>query len=672
MLLDNLRQGAFEDRTRRAGLDGWITSGRRVVSADFTHDGLFDLAALDGSGTLHLARNTGDRFVPWTPPLPEIPGPLADLVAADFDHDGRLDLALAGSEGVVVLARRGDGFERLPVDGGPAKVGSLVAADLDGDGDPDLAAAGAEGLHRLTNQGGTTRPWLTVRLKGLTRGNSKNNAFGVGSTVEIFAGDAYQIREAAGDAVHFGLGGLRSPDSVRVTWTNGVPQHRIAPETLQTIVEEQVLKGSCPFLYAWDGSGYAFVTDLLWGAPAGLPLAPGVWAPSDPEELVKVPRTVAENGVYRLSITEELWEAAFFDYVRLWVVDHPRDVEVASSLEIVPGRAEPEPERVHGTRDLRPVARAWDGRGVDITERVALRDEVYADGYEPSSYQGFAARPWTFTFDLGTAPAKPVRLHLDGWIFPADASLNLAAAQRPDLPYVAPRLEVETAAGWQVLMERFGHAAGKTKTRVVDTPPLPAGARKLRIVSNLWLHWDRIAWSVAPADDEPRVVARLEPRAELRFRGFSEPLRRAPNAPHGFDYDRVSTDSPWSPFPGRYTRFGDVSELLVDADSRSVILAPGDEMLLRFDASELPPPAPGFVRTVFLESHGWDKDADRNTYQAQQVGPLPFRGMSGYPYGPDESFPDTPLHRVYREEWLTRVVAPLTPPPVPVEASAGR
>ena len=28
--------------------------------------------------------------------------------------------------------------------------------------------------------------------------------------------------------------------------------------------------------------------------------------------------------------------------------------------------------------------------------------------------------------------------------------------------------------------------------------------------------------------------------------------------------------------------------------------------------------------------------------------------MTGYPYGPGESYPDTPLHREYRERWLTR------------------
>lgn len=134
--------------------------------------------------------------------------------------------------------------------------------------------------------------------------------------------------------------------------------------------------------------------------------------------------------------------------------------------------------------------------------------------------------------------------------------------------------------------------------------------------------------------------------------------RTAPNGPHYFDYSRLQVESPWLPFPGRYTRYGDVGELLGEADDRSVIMAPGDEIAVRFEAARLPPLPPGWQRSYFLESHGWDKDADRNTGAGQQVEPLPFAAMTTYPYGEGEAFPDTELHRDYRQTWLTRVVEP--------------
>lgn len=651
--LDNLRQGRFADRTAASGL-GSAGAAQAVASADLDNDGLPDLIAA-GAGLTAWRNLGGGRFAPW--PLEGFPkGDLSGVMALDLDNDGRLDLAVTGSRDLFLLAQRGTrekpSFTPLPVEGAPPGAATLTAADLDGDGDLDVAAGGPSGLHRLENAGGNRNRWLTVRLRGLTQGNGKNNVFGLGATVEVRDGAAYQFREVAGPVVHLGLGQRAGADVLRVVWTNGVPQNRIGVQGDQRIVEEQVLKGSCPFLYAWNGKTFAFVTDLLWNSPVGLPVAPGVWAGADPGELVRVDGAQAEDGLYRLRLTEELWEAAFFDATRLWVVDHPAEVEVASNLRVIPG--ERQPDQILGSRGVRPVAAAWDGRGHDATARVRARDDIYASGYRPSPYQG-VAKVWAFTFDLGEAPAAPVRLHLDGWIFPADASLNLAVAQRPDLPYLAPRLEVEKDGAWEPLLPAMGFPAGKTKTMVVDTPPLPPGARRLRIVTSLWLGWDRVAWTVAPADAEPVLQAKLAPReADLRFRGFSELVRKAPNAPHHYDYDRTSTESPWIPFPGRYTRYGDVLPLLEEADDRSVILAPGDEIALTFDASGLPPVREGWVRTVFLESHGWDKDADKNTYEAQTMEPLPFRGMKAY----GDPFPDTPEMRQYREEWLTREVKP--------------
>ncbi len=648
-LLDNLRQGEFADVTAQKGL----AAQKAVVdldSADFDNDGWPDLVL--ASKGVRFLRNRRGSYEAWDFGGLKTSVLFHAVATPDLDNDGRLDLALAGDLSLAVATQRpGGGFDFVDVQNGPSGATDLAAADLDRDGDLDLVTFGGDGLHRLDNDGGNKNRWLSVRLRGLDKGNSKNNLLGRGATLEVLAGRAYQFREATDEVIHFGLGS--QPEALlRVIWTNGVPQNRIAATANQRVVEEQVLKGSCPFLYVWDGERIAFVTDLLWGAPAGLPLAPGVWMPADPTELVEVVGARPRDGIYDLRVTEELWEAAFFDYLRLWVVDHPAEVEVASSLRIAPGGT---PELVLGTRDIRPLAAAWDARGRDVTDRVGLRDEVYADGWTPSSIQGVTTEPWSFTFDLGEAPGGPVRLVIDGWVFPSDASLNIALAQRSDLELFPPRLEVETADGWQVLMPAMGFPAGKTKTMIVDTPELPAGARRLRIVGSQWLSWDRIAWSTARADDEPVVRAKLGPTvADLRYRGFSALTRSAPNAPHAFDYADTTVESPWLPFPGGYTRFGDVVELLESPDDRSVVLGPGDEIGLEFDTSELPPVPDGWTRTVFLESHGWDKDADRNTGDGMQVEPLPFRAMTSYPYGPDDAFPDTPLHREYLEEWQTR------------------
>jgi tetratricopeptide (TPR) repeat protein len=654
--LDNLRQGLFADRSSALPP---VSPVSRIVSADLDNDGRPDLVTAGSSLTAY--RNLGDRFSRMDLGIPAGQRLLDALEVFDADNDGRLDIASAGPDGLILLAQTEEGFSALPVPGSPSGITAIQVADIDLDGDMDLLTDGSEGLVLLENDGGNRNRHLTVRLRGLNTGNSKNNSFGVGSVVEVRSGSAYQFREARGESVHFGLGSVTTPDLMRVVWPNGVPQNRLAPETNQRIVEEQLLKGSCPFLYVESADGFEFVTDLLWGAPIGLPAGDGGYLGADPTELVFIGTVDELKNRYELRITEELWEAAFFDAVRLWIVDHPLDTEAASSLRIQPG--ESVPEMVHLSRSVRQLASALDASGRDATGKVQKRDEVYADGWRPSRYQGVSDELWAFTLDLGEAPGRSIRLLLDGWIFPTDASLNLALAQRSGPHPVPPRLDVEIDGVWKTLMSSTGFPAGKTKTMIIDTPPLPRGASRLRIVSSQWLSWDRIAWTDEPADGDAVIRGKLTPSgADLRYRGFSALVRKAPNAPHSFEYARTTEDSPWLPFPGRYTRYGDVRELLLETDDRSVILGPGDEMAIVFDTSGIPPVESGFARSVFLESHGWDKDADRNTGAGLQVGPLPFRAMSRYPYPPTESFPESPAHRTYVEEWLTRVVESPTPP----------
>jgi hypothetical protein len=653
--LDNLRQGEFADRSAAAGLaaEPGISA---VAVADMDNDGAVDVVVAASEG-LQLWLNREARFpADDRVGLGVSPVGVRVIVIGDFNNDGRKDLALGHESGVKLLLQDADQrYLALDILDLAAPVTALQASDLNNDGLLDLVVSGQSGLGWLENQDQTGNGWLSLNLQGLTEGNSKNNRFGIGSMVDIRNGDLQQRYDVSSATTHIGLGPHTQAEVLRVEWTNGVPQNRLGLERNQRVVEEQVLKGSCPFLYAWNGESFGFVTDLLWGSPIGLPVAPGVWLPADPSELVRIDGLVARDGSYDIRITEELWEAAFFDHVSLWVVDHPADVEVASNLRIIPGQSLG--EEVLGSRELMPLAQALDGQGRDLTEQVAERDEVYAQAYSPGPYQGVAKDPWSLVMDLGSAPAAPVRLHLEGWIFPSDASLNLAVAQRQDLPNLPPRIEVEIDGRWQPLLKNAGFPAGKTKTTVIDLPAIPAGAQRLRMVSNLWLHWDRIRWTITNADESAQIVSKLLPgSAELRERGYSQLVRTAPNAPHTYDYSQVDTQSPWLPMPGNYTRYGDVLPLLLEVDDFSVILAAGDEIDIRFDASGLAPVAPGYRRTLFLESHGWDKDADRNTFEAQQMEPLPFRAMSGYPGQPGEAFPDTPDYRAYREQWLTREV----------------
>src|SRR5262249_45261576 len=134
---------------------------------------------------------------------------------------------------------------------------------------------------------------------------------------------------------HFGLGHRTIADVVRVVWTNGVPQNHIQPGTNLTLVEKQLLKGSCTFLYAWDGNKYSFVTDVFWKSALGMPR--GIMAgevkyavPNSTDEYIKIPGRALQpqNGFYNLQITEELWETPYLDKARLVILDHPDTTDV--------------------------------------------------------------------------------------------------------------------------------------------------------------------------------------------------------------------------------------------------------------------------------------------------------------------------------------------------------
>jgi hypothetical protein len=85
-----------------------------------------------------------------------------------------------------------------------------------------------------------------------------------------------------------------------------------------------------------------------------------------------------------------------------------------------------------------------------------------------------------------------------------------------------------------------------------------------------------------------------------------------------------------------------------------VIFGPGDELVLRFDAQTLPSLPRGWVRDFVFYANGWVKDGDLNTALSDNVDPLPFHGMSSYPYPAKEHYPRTPALQRYLRTYNTR------------------
>ena len=678
-LYRNLGGARFADVTAAGGLATRGGSGAAAVG-DYDNDGVLDIfvSRVDG-GEAILWRNESDgtfsrdvRSAGALRSMRGLIGVAAEFV--DFDNDGWLDLVVAGTPGTPrgrgVFLLRNDGTGRFEDRSAllPSTVGSswaVAVGDVDEDGDQDLVIGGPGGARLLRNEGGNSRMASRVQLAALRTGSGKNNTFGVGARVELRAGQLYQTRVVTSRTTHFGLGPHLKADVVRIEWPNGVPQTVYLPGTDQDVLELEHLKGSCPFLYAWDGTGFRFVTDVMWRSALGMPVGimgggGTAYAPAAAsQEYLRIPGSALQprNGRYVLQLTEELWETAYVDEVRLLAVDHPDSVQVFVDERFIP----PAPT----TLRLFPVVRARaprsavDGRGNDVLPALREPDDVYVSDLTPLEYQGLV-EPHDLVLDLGSDAGRPgTFLFLRGWIYPTDASINVALSQRSDLSARMPSLEVRDGrGGWTTAIPNVGFPSGKDKTIILDLAGIfPTNDRHVRIRTNMQIYWDHafVATEVPAASVRVTVVDRVG--ADLHFRGYSRMYRKGGRyGPHWFDYGEVSREHPWRPIEGAFTRYGDVLPLLEAPDDMYVMMGPGDEMTLEFDAAAATMPARGWTRTFLLYTVGWIKDADMNTAFGNTVEPLPFHGIRQYPYAAGESYPADTTRQRYRSEFNTRVV----------------
>ncbi len=604
-----------------------LKAGAKAVAAiDADHTGSMDLVFEDGpaAGLVFNESPFGDgenlRFR-----RPVDSGWKAPAIVADFANRGVFDV-LAGGQ---LLRQASPGkFGGPEVVGGALFGAAYAAADFNLDGKIDVAVLDEDhALHILTNRTVTTNGFLRVALAGV-----KNPKVGVGAEVEVKSGVRYQKQTYLGYPLLFGMRGEKRADSVRITWQNGLIQSEANQPVGRTVTyqEAQRLTGSCPQVFTWNGREFQYITDVLGVAPLGASSGDGEYFPVDHLEHILIPSSALapKDGFFEIRLTEELAEVAYLDQVKLVAVDHPGDYRIVLNEKF---QGPPFPDlKIYAVRDaMDPVSRWNVGQTVELRfgpEAMALR--------------------------------RPL-LVMSGWVDWADGSQFRQRSQEKGNELVMPRIEVREGGRWKTLIEDSGMPAGKPKTIGVE---LPRAATEMRIATNLALHWDEIAL----VEEGNATLLQTEMKAsgaELRFRGFSRvTLDPAREKPEFFHYADPLPQTMWNPTSGNYTRYGDASPLMDEADDRLVIMGSGDELALRFDARGLPPLREGWARSYVLAVDGWAKDSDPNTAHSQTVEPLPFQGMSRYPYGGGERFPDDEAHRRWRREYNTRPALRLTRP----------
>ena len=658
-LLRNMRDGTFRDVAAEVGLT--LKGVTTVAAGDVNKDGFTDFYFASPGGDMvgYLALSNGKERFQTT----RTDGGATASQFIDYDNDGLLDLVSVVQGKLRVLRNTGDAWTDVSskATSNIATVGAhMVAGDIDGDGDTDIIFSQLNGALKVArNDGGNKNRSLHVSLEGKV-----SNRSGVGSKIEIRAGSLAQKLEtyssypapAPADII-FGLGKRTAVDAVRVLWPAGIVQAEteIATDKTLTLTELDRKPSSCPYLYTWNGERFEFVTDFMGGGEMGHLDAPGIFNTPDPDEYVRIrgDQLRERNGQYELRVTNELEEALFLDKVQLISVAHPEGVEVYPNEGLT---VPPQPFKIYSTRDARPPSAAVDEHGHDVLSRIARVDREYPDDFKLHGIRGYADEH-ELTLKLDASASSHVKLLLTGWTDYAWSSDNLAASQSGKSLQL-PALQVkDKQERWRTVVENVGIPVGRPQTVVADlTGKFLSASRDVRIVTNMRIYWDQILVDTS-SGNFPLQLTRLDPSvADLSWRGFS--LEHSPDGrqPLSYDYKQVSFTSPWKVMTGRYTREGDVRELLVGSDDMFVISRPGDELVLAFAAEKLPPLPQGWTRTFLLYADGFSKEMDINSASPDQVGPLPFHGMSGYPYRWPERYPLTVERQRYLEKYNTRVV----------------
>lgn len=586
------------------------------------------------AGGAHVIRFEPSRDRWQTDPFPwRARGP---LLRRDLDDDGRPDLLSVADDGSLEFLSPARADRNVEKTGGIRLVSGhqwrLITPSATSGHLWGVDRNGSVASIRIGVPGGQK---LMVRPTGKreTNANLRTNPDAVGCLVGILAGNVRgwdQVGNGCSgvqSAYPITLGTGKNPvaDAVRLRWPDAVPQAEpdLPAGSLHHIAEKNRKGTSCPVIFVHAEGGKLFVTDCLGGGALGEQGPDGTVRPARPVETVLLPTLKPVNGRFVVELSEPMDELMYLDHARLLVVDHPSGTEAIPDERFAMSGEGPSGRIVVLDRLMNPV-RASVGGKEDCARELSWRDGLYASGFRPRGWLGYAEEHST-GLEFPVSQSGPLALVMVGGVdYPYPESI--LAATQAGVELMAPVLEKRTDKGWIKICD-VGFPAGLPKTMLAPLPAETKGGDPWRLRSNMQVHWDQIRLGRvlgSPEQDSiPGVslVSLAPATASLEVVGYYRENQANPLV----SYDPSARD-PVSAhrWRGAFTKPGVVMPLVAQLDDRVVVCGPGRSVRLEFD-SNLPAVGHGTVRSYMLRVHGWCKDASTTTRTGGQVDPLPTR-----------------------------------------------
>ena len=451
-------------------------------------------------------------------------------------------------------------------------------------------------------------------------------------------------------------------------WSNGGTSTTIKinlQSRITLVVTYNLISGyaSCPSLYYWNGTDYVYVTEVSnagWLGYMDYMDENGniVFGGGNPWDTIKLDanKLTPKDGYYDMVLFQQWDEIFYLDTAYMLVVDHPIDTDVYSTMMNYVNQAfNGELYTVSKTNLQTPVS-AINEKGENVLPCISQLDGVFTPGSN-----GLTSPSWDnitsnqLTLDLGDlSDAQQIKLVINGmvdwgspelyyeWVDSSKSAFDQGLVPDGTQIYPAPYMEVmdETGSWVRVPQDRQMPTPSDFVPRsfVVDLSglfPKDANEYQIRINNFFNVTFDYIGIDITP--QENITVQRINPEATLSSIGFGGTISNA---------------------SGSFTKYGNVTEILIEADDMFVIGMQGDRVALKFPTANIAPLENGMERDIFLFVACWFKDPPGNWGYGFKfaVDPLPFQGMSGFPYPETESYPYDNEHLSYLSEYNTRVL----------------